>query len=155
MKPVADRTGAEPPVPPGFVPVSPMSAFSEHAGPVYVRRGGDGLVHGFRVTPKHANLGGIAHGGMIATFADTILGRFEMRDYGQMTVTIRLLVDFIGPARIGDWVEGRSRIIRRTRSLVFSEGSIWTGRHAVATCSAVFRLLERPLLPPDVPLGLE
>lgn len=126
-----------------------MADFSRHVGPIYERRDPDGIVHGFLVTPVHGNLGGITHGGMIATFADTILGRFEKRDYGQTTVTIRLLVDFVGPARIGDWLEGRSRIVRRTRSLVFCDGEITSGRHMVARCSAVFRLLERPLVPPQ------
>lgn len=138
-------------VPPGYVLLTRLAPFMAHAGPVYERIDEAGTrSFGFRAADKHGNLGGITHGGMIATFADTILGQFEKRDFGQMTVTVRLVIDYVGPARLGDWIEGRSRVVRRTCTLVFAEGEIFCGRHAVARCSAVFRLLDRLLEPPPV-----
>ena len=144
----AGGAAAEPVIPPGFTLLKRLAPFTGHAGPVYERVDDQGLrTFGFRAGPQHGNLGGIVHGGMIATFSDTILGQFEKRDFGQMTVTVRLLIDYVGPARIGDWIEGRSRVVRQTRTLVFGEGEIFCGKHAIARCSAVFRLLDRPLEP--------
>ena len=148
--PAAGGPAAAPVIPAGFTLLKRLAPFTGHAGPVYEHYDADGLrTFGFRAGPQHGNLGGIAHGGMIATFADTIMGQFEKRDFGQMTVTVRLVIDYVGPARLGDWIEGRSRITRRTRTMVFAEGDIFSGKHAIAHCSAVFRLLDRLLEPPS------
>lgn len=145
----AAHRAAAPAIPSGFTLLKRLAPFTGHAGPVYERTDERGVrSFGFRAGPQHGNLGGIVHGGMIATFADTLLGQFEKRDFGQMTVTVRLVIDYVGPARLGDWIEGRSRILRQTRTLVFAEGEIFCGKHAIARCSAVFRLLDRILEPP-------
>jgi acyl-coenzyme A thioesterase PaaI-like protein len=132
-----------PDVPPPFRELQKTSAFSRHVGPIYEAADESGRRFGFRVATQHINLGGFAHGGMIATFADVVLGQFEGRDFERLTVTIRLVADFIGTAGLGEWVEGRGRIIRQTRTLVFAEADITCRRRTIMTAQAVFKILDR------------
>jgi uncharacterized protein (TIGR00369 family) len=132
------------PVPEGFSPIAHSAAFGRLVGPFYDRAEGEGFVRAFRVDERHVNSLGIAHGGMLATFADVLLGTAAFRALGRPTVTVRMVCDFLGPARRGDWVEGRAQVVRATRSLVFLRGDLTVGRHAVLAADGVFRILPRP-----------
>ncbi len=137
-------------VPPGYRLLDKRSAFGMLVGPVFQRDDAEGSTFGFRVQPKHLNLGGFAHGGMLATFADIVLGQFPSRDFEQVTVTIRLVMDYLAPAKEGDWVEGRPLVTRRTRALVFAETTIVAGHRPLLSASAVFKILDRPRGPANV-----
>jgi acyl-coenzyme A thioesterase 13 len=130
-------------IPPGYRPLAKWSPFGLIAGPVYEQRGPDGRVLGFRVSEKHLNLGGVAHGGALATFADIVLGQFEARDYSTVTVTVRLTVDFIAPARAGDWVEGRVEVTGESGDILFAEAAITCRGRLLARASGVFKALPR------------
>jgi uncharacterized protein (TIGR00369 family) len=134
----------DPGVPEGFTPIVHHANFGALTGPFYDKESADGFVRAFRVQEKHINPGGIAHGGMLATFADIVLARAILREQMRPMVTIRLLTDFTGPARLGDWVEGRAEVVRSTRSLVFARGELMVGHHRVLIASGVFRVLPRP-----------
>ena len=57
-------------VPEGFVVLANRSPYGRLIGPVYEKATPEGRVFGVRIAEKHVNLGGIAHGGMMASFAD-------------------------------------------------------------------------------------
>ena len=44
---------------------------------------------------------------------------YAARDFNKVTVTVRMLTDFLAPARPGDWVEGRASLTRETKSFYF------------------------------------
>jgi uncharacterized protein (TIGR00369 family) len=144
-----DAEGAD--APPGFRLLEKRSPFGVLVGPVFQRDDAEGSVFGFRVQPKHHNLGGVAHGGMLATFADIVLGQFPARDFGRMTVTIRLVMDYLAPAKSGDWVEARPTVTRTTRILVFAETTLIAGPRSLLTASAVFKTLDRRRNPDKTP----
>jgi len=144
-----DAKGAD--APPGFRLLEKRSPFGVLVGPVFQRDDAEGSVFGFRVQPKHHNLGGVAHGGMLATFADIVLGQFPARDFGRMTVTIRLVMDYLAPAKSGDWVEARPTVTRTTRNLVFAETVLVAGPRSLLTASAVFKTLDRRRTPGKTP----
>jgi uncharacterized protein (TIGR00369 family) len=140
-----DAAEVEPPS--GYHLLDKRSPFGVLVGPVFQRDDPDGAVFGFRVQPKHHNLGGVAHGGMLATFADIVLGQFPARDFGKVTVTIRLVMDYLAPAKSGDWVEARPVVTRTTRNLVFAETILVAGPRSLLTASAVFKTLSRRRTP--------
>ena len=35
--------------------------------------------------------------------------------------TVSMTFDFVAPAKVGDWVEGRCQVVRQTRSLLFTD----------------------------------
>ena len=87
------------------------------------------------VEERHLNGGGAVHGGCLATLADMAL----FFDVGR-AVTVSLTINYIGAARMGDWLVSRSREVRKTKHLVFCDGEITAGGpggRLVATFSGV------------------
>ncbi len=113
-------------VPEGFValPFKGGEHFVSLTGPLYAKRDGNKLVLGFRVEQRHCNIGGICHGGMLMTFADMQLGlgaRFDSEEEFGFMPTISMTSDFLAPAPLGAWVEGRTDLLRATRNFVFCQ----------------------------------
>ena len=131
-------------VPPaGFRPLASGGPFITDNGPIFWRRDGDGLVFGFQVQERNCNPGGIAHGGWLASVADMILPlsatqAATLQDYFLLTVSLSL--DFLAPARLGSWVEGRGILLGRTRQMVFAQGTLTIQDAAILRFSGVFKL---------------
>ena len=132
-----------PPPPPGFVPSVRPSPYTAMIGPLYDLPGDPEHRRGFWVLDGHINNAGIIHGGMMMSFADTLLARAVGTMTGGSAVTLHMTTDFIGPAHLGDWVEGWAEVIRQTRTLVFVEGEIRTRKRLLMTAKGVFRRLAR------------
>ncbi|MCE2919623.1 MAG: hypothetical protein LW837_06725, partial [Roseomonas sp.] len=57
-------------IPEGFVPRPAGGPFLEPIGPIMIRRDHGPLAFGLRIEKRHCNSKDMAHGGMLATFAD-------------------------------------------------------------------------------------
>jgi uncharacterized protein (TIGR00369 family) len=126
--------------PAGFEPIHDVG-FIDHVGPVYRRADG---AYGFRAAQKHANLIQVVHGGMLMSFADRALGETAMAAAdGANCVTIQMEMQFIDVARLGDWIEARPEVVRRTGSLVFLRTDLWAGERRVAAATGVWKILRR------------
>lgn len=114
-------------VPAGMKEMSFMG-FMAMTGPLWGRLDpADGLpVMGFRVEPRHCNPMHNCHGGMLMTFADMLLGFTVSVAVGgkKFLPTVNLTGDYVGPAPLGSWVEGKGRLVRAARSLGFAEALI-------------------------------
>ena len=113
-------------VPAGFIalPFKGDEHFLSLTGPLYAKRDGEKLVLGFRVEQRHCNIGGICHGGMLMTFADMQLGlgaRFDSEEDIGFMPTVSMTADFLAPAPLGAWVEGRTDLLRSTRNFLFCQ----------------------------------
>lgn len=129
-------------VPEGFVQFDPFGGYTDVNGPFYAKREGDRLVFGFRVEPRHANVVGQCHGGMLMLFADILLplsARFQADLDDTFLPTVNLTSDFVASAKVGDWVEGRTEVIRVTRNLVFTQGIISAGGQALTRINGIFK----------------
>lgn len=138
-------------VPPGFVAIPPMSGFGRAMGPWYEKPDGEKVTLGIPAEERHINRLGIIHGGMMMAFADTLLSEVGRRVTGKPSVTMRMTVDFISAAKLGDWIEGSGEVSRITRNLVFVQARIWRGKHTLMTASGVFSFI-RPRGPDGKPL---
>ena len=125
---------------PGFVESTTRGPFTTHNGPVF-HRPDDAFVRGFRALPRHCNLFGIVHGGMLMTFADGVLGAAVWQATKTRSVTLRMNSDFVGMVRAGEWVEGRGAVTRATRSLAFARAELTSGGKIVFTAEGVFKLM--------------
>ncbi len=130
-------------VPEGYQPIRSTQPFGTLVGPIFEKPGDEAVRRGFRVLERHCNQGGIAHGGMMMTFIDVILGTVVWRVTGRPALTVSMKVDFLAPARRGDWVEGTAEVVRATKSLSFVEGALSVAGRRVLTASAVFKTLAR------------
>lgn len=127
--------------PEGFEPILSNSPFGWENGPIFERTTDDGKVRGFRVAERHINAGGACHGGMIMTFADILLATAVFDVARPPFVTVRLTTDFLGPAFLGQWVEGRASVTGVSDGLVAVKGDIRSDGKAVAAASGVFKVL--------------
>ena len=132
------------PVPEGFAPIAEPSPFGRLIGPIYEHESEEVFVRAFRVEEKHTNLGGVTHGGVLMSFADVILGTVCYRHTGRPGASVRLVTDFVAPARIGDWVEGRGSVMKATRSIVFARGELTVAGQPILTVSGTYMMRGKP-----------
>jgi acyl-coenzyme A thioesterase 13 len=126
--------------PDDFKPLFRSSPVSELIGPIYCLGEGADLVLGLRVELKHCNARGTAHGGILATLADTALG-YAMAFSTQpptSLVTANLTLDFAGTAKVGDWLEAHVDVQKAGRRLAFANCYLLNGKQRVVRASAVF-----------------
>lgn len=125
-----------------LVPVAPGNAFQDLVLEIWARLDGDGPVLGFRVQPHHCNPRKICHGGLMMTFFDFLLptlSRFDEDADDAFTPTVSLTTNFMAPALLDDWLEGRAKTMRRTNGLVFIDGTVSSGGTIVAQASGIFK----------------
>ena len=127
-------------IPDGFAPYEPQGPFLEHVGPVLVRDDDGGPVFGLLVEERHTNHRGTIQGGMLSTFADFALGRAIEADAddGKERATVSLTVDFLKPAKPGDWIETRTRVERVGGTLAFADCSLTVSEREVVRARAVW-----------------
>ena len=78
-----------------------------------------------RVEPRHLNLSGTLHGGMIATLADTATGlayRTGLQE-GTNALTSSLSITFLRPAEAGV-VTARGRVVKRGSRFGYAEADV-------------------------------
>ena len=136
---VADGQGG---IPEGFLPRRAGGPFLDPIGPIYLRAGEGGSTFGIRLERRHCNNQSVAHGGMLATIADIVLGIGGTEQAGTPGhfITVSLVTDFLAPAPLGAWLECRPALLRRTARLMFVEGRFTADGTAVLRASGVFNL---------------
>ncbi len=97
----------------------------------------------FAVEDKHMNGSGSVHGGMLMSFLDTAMSRTARLDIGAKSCsTVSLNCDFVGPGKLGDLIEARVRVTRRTRSMAFLSAELVAGDHAIAVATGLWKIIE-------------
>lgn len=130
-------------VPEGYVALDWRRGFVHQIGPLYRRQVEGGSSMGFRVEDYHTNGMKNAHGGMLMSFADMAWGHVVSVETSSYWVTVRLSLDFLASARLGDWVEGASEVLSREDDLYIVRGKIWSGERHLITGTGVFKPIER------------
>ncbi len=137
--------------PAGFVPMQSGGPYFTQLGPMYMRRApGFAVVMGLRLGARHTNILGIAHGGMLATFADGALGSglafaHDPARPRVAMVTVSLSTDFLGAAHPGAWLEASVRVRKQGSRIAFAECDLHADGRPVLRCSGVFAVSHLPL----------
>jgi len=132
---------SEPDPPPGFEPLFRTSPYLETVGPFFYRKApDDGFVVGLRIAAKHANARGTAHGGLLMTLLDIALGyRAALSENPPANLaTANLTADFIGAAKVGDWVEAHVEVQKLGGRLAFANAFLVVDGERIVRGSAVF-----------------
>ncbi len=113
----------EPHPPPGFREIKVPGEFLAVNGPLHADITDDYAHLGLRIEDRHGNSSGICHGGTLMMFADIQLAVGSKYQTGKFEFlpTIHFACDFLKPVRTGDWLTGRTRVIRQSRNYNFSE----------------------------------
>ena len=95
-----------------------------------------------KILENFLNTGGIAHGGFIATIADTGMGNAAHISAGnRRCVTINLDIKFIAAGKINETLIGKVKVQKKTKTLVFISCEILTSEKIVANASGVWKIL--------------
>ena len=125
-------------VPDGFTLFTRSSPFLELIGPFYSRIGERGPVFGLRIEDRHCNRRQTAHGGLLTTFADIVLG-YSSGHGGEVALTTATLgLSFLGSARVGDWVEGHADVLKIGKRAAFATCVLSVGGTRILHASGSF-----------------
>ena len=102
----------------------------------------------FKTTIKenHLNAAGITHGGFIAAFVDAGAGSAAHRATNQdVCVTISLELKFISAVKLGQELVGKTKIQKKTKSMIFLTCKLTVENKIVATASGIWKILNKEL----------
>src|SRR6516162_398938 len=119
------------------------SGFLSLVGPLWQRVVNGEHEYAILAQDKHHNRRGLVQGGLLMTFADRASGMTARYVSGKPTLaTIQMDTHFIDSAKIGEILMSKPRVIRATRSLIFTTAEVTAGSRCVATASGVFKILK-------------
>jgi len=128
----------------GWRPNQPgAGGYEDRIGPTWKKPGADGRWrYGFLAMAHHINIQGVVHGGMLLSFADDSLGQTVWRAVNKRPcATISLNGNFVGPAKLGDWVEAETEIVRHGRAMIFCQARLYVGERTVFNADGIWKLL--------------
>ena len=127
-----------------FEQISLKPGFMKHNGGVLFRNISQGEYE-FKTIIKetHLNAAGITHGGFIAALIDAGAGTAAHRSAdNNPCVTISLDLKFISAVRLGQELIGKTKIQKKTKSMVFLTCELTVKNKIVATASGVWKILK-------------
>jgi uncharacterized protein (TIGR00369 family) len=129
-------------VPEGFERHTRRSGLTDPWQPIYARPSSRGVSLAIRAGASHANSRGFVHGGLITALADNAMGLSCGQAVGNTAslVTVSLTIDFVGSAKVGEWLEIRSEVIKTGNSLCFASALVLADDSVCARASGVFKL---------------
>ena len=96
------------------------------------------------INENHLNAAGITHGGFIAAFVDAGAGSAAHRvANGNPCVTISLELKFISSVQLGQELVGKTKIQKKTKSMVFLTSELTTANKTVAVASGIWKILKK------------
>ena len=95
------------------------------------------------INENHLNAAGITHGGFIAAVVDAGAGTAAHRAANQNPcVTVSLELKFISAIKLGQELLGKTKIQKKTKSMIFLTCELSAEKKIVATASGVWKILK-------------
>ena len=131
-----------------FKQISTKPGFMKHNGGILFRNVSE-TEYEFKTTinENHLNAIGITHGGFICSLIDAGAGTAAHRSAGQAPcVTVSLDLKFIATTKIGDEIIGFTKILKKTKSMVFLICHLKSKDKIIASASGIWKILkQKPL----------
>ena len=127
-----------------FEQISLKPGFMHHNGGLLFRNINE-IEYEFKSTIKdnHLNAAGITHGGYIAALIDAGAGTSAHRASDNAPcVTISLDLKFIGASKTGDEIIGRTKILKKTNTLIFLFCELKCNDKIIASASGIWKILK-------------
>ena len=135
-------------VPDGFERHFRRSGLTDPWEPLYSRKRDDRVQMGLILAEQHCNSRGLVHGGLIAALSDNAMGlscavslAAVGRNAGKGLVTVSLGTDYLGSARLGEWLEIDPESVKVGGSICFARAIIRANEKPVAMANATFKIL--------------
>ena len=134
-------------IPAGFEPHFRKSPLTDPWEPLYSKRTDKAVHMGLRLARRHTNSRGLIHGGLIAALSDNAMGYSCAQamgwDKSKSLLTINLAVDFIGTAKIGQWLAIETEVIRTGSTICFAQSLIKADDVVIARANGTFRVMPK------------
>ncbi len=132
-------------IPDGFEPHFRKCPLTDPWEPLFSRVTDASVTLGFLAADAHANSRGFVHGGLLSALADNAMGLSCAMQHKEPSglVTVNLCVDFLGTARLGQWIEVTTDFTKIGRTLDFAQAFIVAQGDVCARANATFRVLAQ------------
>jgi len=119
------------------------SGFISLVGPLWQRVVNGEHEYALLAQDKHHNRRGLVQGGLLMTFADRTCGMTARYVSGRPTLaTVQMDTHFVDSAKIGEILVSKPRVVRSTRSLIFTTTEVTACERCIAMASGVFKVLK-------------
>ncbi len=128
-----------------FEQISIKTGFMKHNGGVLFRTKSE-TEYEFKsvINKNHLNAIGITHGGYLSALIDSGAGTAAHRAAGNVPcVTISLDIKFIGSSKEGDEIVGHTRILKKTKTLVFLFCELRCDKKIITSASGIWKILKK------------
>ena len=127
-----------------FKQISLKPGFMKHNGGLFFRSISE-TEYEFKskVDNNHLNAAGITHGGYLAALIDAGAGTSAHRSADNAPcVTISLDLKFIGTSKVGDEIIGNTKILKKTKSLIFLFCELSCNNKIIASASGIWKIIK-------------
>lgn len=131
--------------PEGYAPHFRKSRFTDPWEPLFSKKEARQVSIGLWLAEAHCNSRGLVHGGLIASLADNAMGlscvaalETEGKPPPAGLVTVTLSTDYLGAARLGQWLATETHFVKTGRSLCFASCLVQADGKPVARANATF-----------------
>ena len=124
--------------------ISNKPGFMKHNGGILFRNISE-TEYEFKATinKNHLNTAGITHGGFISALIDAGAGTAAHRAAGNTPcVTISLDLKFIATTKIGQEIIGFTKILKKTKSMIFLICHLKVDEKIIASASGIWKILK-------------
>ncbi len=134
--------------PDGFTLHNRASPMTQPWMPIYKRMNSRSVHLGVWLAEKHCNSRGLVHGGFIAALADNTMGYTcgqALKADGRVIaglVTISLNIDYLGSAKLGQWMSWEPELLKAGRSIAFVSALVKADGETVARANASFKITK-------------
>jgi uncharacterized protein (TIGR00369 family) len=121
-----------------YLPLVTPPGFVQFCGGVHVHE--HQPIVAVRIRPEHLNSVHIAHGGFLATVADSAFGIILRRVLGteSLHITVSLNIDYLGAVREGEWLEAHVDVLKSGGSFANASCLLKVADRLVLRASGVF-----------------
>src|SRR5450755_2427256 len=119
------------------------SGFLHLIGPLWQRLVDGEHEYALVAQDKHHNRRGLVQGGLLMTFADRTSGMTARYVSGRPKLaTVQMDTHFVDSGKIGEILLSKPRVVRSTRSLIFTTTEVTANDRCIAMASGVFKILK-------------
>ena len=91
---------------------------------------------------RHDNSAGVIHGGLLMTFADSVLGycAWSACPPNSLCVTVSQSSSFLRAGRVGDLIEVTPVVTRATRTMIFTRGEFLVAGEPIFQAASIWKV---------------
>ena len=120
--------------------------FSSRIGPYFLKGKKPNVTFGIRIMQHHTNLNGVAHGGLLMAFLDTVGGHIAASISGEPSVTAMFNSSFLRPVPLGTWAEATAKVLKNGNKAVFVRATMTVEESVVCSVEGLWQKINKKVV---------